>query len=145
MTLSSSEALEELQFKGSDYTKYFELKRYVLVAIEDQSPDSRLFHTLMKDLLPTLLPTPGAEVSPNRELLWRVIVNEFWLRYLLAEEFEVRNQFIAKFESQQDELRKTYSSIHLIFLGNFLKNFPSLAALQLHSKTANSKLMALIG
>lgn len=129
MTLSSSEALEELQFKGSDYTKYFEMKRYVLVAIEDLSPDHKLFHALMKDLLPPISSTPGADVSPNRELLWRVLVNEFWLRYLLAEDFEVRDQFIAKLDSQLEQLKNSYSSIHLIFLDNFVKNFPSIAAL----------------
>lgn len=35
MTLNSSEVLDELQYKGSDYAKYFEIKRYVLVSLED--------------------------------------------------------------------------------------------------------------
>lgn len=53
----------------------------------------------MKDILPKLDAKSDADIPPNRELIWRILVNEFWLRYLLAEDFEVRDNFISKLES----------------------------------------------
>lgn len=80
--------------------------------------------------------------SPQRELIWRVLVNEIWTSYLSDEAFPGRDFLVKTLIDNMEIFEESYSAIHLKFLTALVTNFESIPVLSLGKGKKNLELMS---